>query len=523
MKKIVIVGGGTSGWMTANIFAHSLKSHNFDITLIESPDIATIGVGEGSTPALKVFFDRLGISENEWMPQCNATYKCGITFSDWSTKPGFESYFHPFASSIDAQTEKAFKDNCQTYLTGYEVEVNPNRFFLASHLAQHSLAPIPNYNFPFDVSYGYHFDALLLGKFLRKKAVERGVKHVVSTVEHVGQGKNGHVDFVFTGEHKKYFADLFVDCSGFSSLLSQTTLKTRFLSYQNSLFNDAAVALPSPITDEIPSQTISTALRFGWAWKIPLRNRFGNGYVYSSAYCSADEAELELRRHLNLVDSEVEARHLKMRVGRVTESWNKNVLAVGLSQGFIEPLEATALLLIQQTASLFAHLFIEGQYTDKFRKQFNDTINQQFDRTKDYIYTHYQTNSRYDSDYWKDNRENKSVMGDSLAKIYECWVRGNDLEKEILHQNIQNYYPVSSWYCILAGSGMLPNSHLLKKALPKQDAFKSREVEQFIYRCAINFRDHREVLESGCDAKSLALEQMFKRPPPHSVQQSSMG
>lgn len=496
-KRILIVGGGTSGWMTANILAYAFQHHPFHITVVESPDIPIIGVGEGSTPALKVFFDGLGISEREWMPQCNATYKCGITFKDWSRKPGYQSYFHPFASSIDLQGLAAFKHNVQACLHGVDVDVTPDHFFLSARLAAENLAPIANYNFPFELNYGYHFDAQNLGKFLREKAIARGVNHLIGTVEQVRQKSNGEIDYLVTKEQQTLVADFFVDCSGFRSILSQKALNTPYTSYKNALFNDAAVALPTAMGEVIPSQTLSTALRFGWAWQIPLRDRFGNGYVYSSTYCGADEAETELRRHLNLLDSDVEARHIKMKVGRVDKSWHKNVLAVGLAQGFIEPLEATALLLNQQTVSLFAHYFIQGKFTDQYAEPFNLAINEQFDRTKDYIYTHYQTNSRDDTAYWRDNSDNKSVMTESVSRIYRCWVSGENLEQEILQQEIERFYPVSSWYCILAGMGILPSRHQLKPAPADKDAYLKDNVSEFITRCAANFRDHRALLACG--------------------------
>lgn len=499
-KHIVIVGGGTSGWMSANILAYAFQHHPFDITLIESSEIPTIGVGEGSTPALKVFFDGLGIAESEWMPACDATYKCGITFANWSVKKGFHRYFHPFASTLDGRTLGRFINNCQARLKGKPVPVLPNHFFLGALLAEKQLAPIPSYNFPFDVSYGYHFDAGLLGKFLRDKALQRGVRHVMGTVSQVIQGERGDINAVVTDDGQKYSADLYVDCSGFRSLLSQSTLKTPYVSYANALFNDSAVAMPSEQGERIASETVSTAMSFGWAWKIPLRSRIGNGYVYSSKYCTADQAEFELRQHLGLLDSDVSARHLKMKVGRVEKSWHKNVLAVGLSQGFIEPLEATALLLIQQTVSLFAHYYIQGGFSDQHFDVFNQSINEQFDRTKDYIFTHYQTNSRTDTAYWIDSRENKEVMSESLRRLYHCWGTGGDLENEIRQQKIERFYPVSSWYCILSGMGIYPA--VTEADGTAMSAENISGVTDYIQRCALNFRDHREVLESSPSSAS---------------------
>src|SRR5216110_1550662 len=177
VRSIVIVGGGTAGWMTALILARSLSESGVQITLLESPIVGIIGVGEGSTPWLRGFFDALGIEESEWMPACHATYKCGITFDGWSTKPGFESYFHPFASMLDNLTMTQFVHNSQARLNGADVYAHPNRFFISSYLAHNKLAPKPQRTFPFDVWYGYHFDSVLLGQYLLKKALQRGVKY----------------------------------------------------------------------------------------------------------------------------------------------------------------------------------------------------------------------------------------------------------------------------------------------------------------------------------------------------------
>src|SRR6185437_11585049 len=187
-----------------------------------------------------------------------------------------------------------------------------------------------------------------------------GVRYRPCHVTHATLDEKGAIASVSTRDGETIRADMFVDCSGFGGLLIQQALATPFVSYADVLFNDAAVALPSPIEGAIPCETVSTALRNGWAWKIPLTNRYGNGYVYSSRFCTADEAERELRQHLGLLDSDTPARHLKMRCGRVAQHWNRNCLANGLSQGFIEPLEATALLFIQRTAMRFAQALQQG-------------------------------------------------------------------------------------------------------------------------------------------------------------------
>ncbi len=200
VRSVVIIGGGTAGWMTAMILANALIKKGVEISVLESPTVDIIGVGEGSTPWLRGFFDSLDIEESEWMPACNATYKCGIAFDKWSTKPGFERYFHPFASMLDNLTMTQFVHNARARVNGADVHAHPNRFFIASRLADEHMAPIPANSFPFDVWYGYHFDAVLLGKFLHKKALERGVKYRSCHVTHANLDDRGDIASVSTRE-----------------------------------------------------------------------------------------------------------------------------------------------------------------------------------------------------------------------------------------------------------------------------------------------------------------------------------
>jgi hypothetical protein len=493
IRKIAIVGGGTAGWMAAMILAHKLGPRGVEISVLESPTVPIIGVGEGSTPWLRGFFDMLGIEESEWMPQCNATYKCGISFRNWSTRPGFESYFHPFASMLDNLTLTQFVHNAQARMNGYDVEAHPDKFFISSYLAKNRMAPKPSRNFPFDVWYGYHFDAVLVGQFLHRKAVERGVKYVSCHVMNVNLRENGDIKSVTTKEAGEVEADFFLDCTGFAGLLIQKALATPFVSFSDNLFNDSAVAMPTPIGDKMASHTVSDAMRHGWCWEIPLTNRYGNGYVYSSAFCSADEAERELRERLGLLDSPEEARHLKMRIGRVTKHWNRNCLAVGLSQGFIEPLEATALLFIQRTVQQFVDALEEGDMGEAVRDRFNDKVNQHFEGTRDYIVTHYKTNTRKDTDYWRANAENTKIS-DALLELYAIWMSGKSIAPEVGSQRLGKGYPIFSWFCIFAGMGIFPEKERLRKPDGRGPSYNMAEIDNLLQRSLLNFRGQRETL-----------------------------
>jgi len=494
VRRILIVGGGTAGWMTALIFARNLIPKGVEITLLESPTVPTIGVGEGSTPLLRDFFDRLGIEESEWMPACHATYKCGITFQGWSTKPGFERYFHPFPSMVDIMTLTQFVHNAEARLRGANLYAHPDRFFLAARLAAERRAPKSHASFPFDVLHAYHFDATLLGQFLHKQALERGVRYKSCHVTHATLAPDGTIASVSTREGETLTADLYVDCTGFAGLLLQKTLGVPFVSFADNLFNDAAVAMPSPIEEHIPSETVSTALKHGWVWKIPLTDRYGNGYVYSTRFCTPDAAETELRQHLGLLDSTVEARHIKMKVGRVARPWHANCLAIGLAQSFVEPLEATALTVVQYMAQTFAGLLERGELTEDARVQFNARTNGNVDGIRDYIVTHYKTNSRTDTEYWRTNAANIN-LSDNLRKIYSLWRAGKSIAPGIRAQQFGQGYPVMSWYAILSGMGMFPSPNSLRPPAAQEARYNLAEVDELMNRCVGNYFHHREALE----------------------------
>ncbi len=493
VRRVVIVGGGTAGWMTALILGRSLLPRGAQITLVESPSVAPIGVGEGSTPWLRGFFDSLGIEEAEWMPACHATYKCGITFDGWSTRPGFASYFHPFASMLDNLTLPQFIHNADARIAGADVHAHPDRFFIATRLAARHRAPKPAPEFPFDIWHGYHFDAGLLGEFLKRKAIERGVRHLLRHVTGATLGPAGDIATLELRDEPPLTADLYVDCTGFAGLLIDRALHTPFVSFADNLYNDAAVALPTPIEGPLPSETVSTALRHGWAWRIPLTSRFGNGYVYSTQSCTPDEAERELRARLGLLDADVPARHLRMRIGRVAQHWHRNCLAVGLAQGFIEPLEATALLFIQQTASWFAELLDRDDLGEAARAAFNRRVNEHFEGTRDYIVTHYKTNSRGDTEYWRANAANRN-LSDALKQLYTLWMNGRSIAPAVRQQALGKGYPVFSWYALMAGMGVFPEPRDLRPPTAEQGRYNVADIDDLLERSVVHYPDHRALL-----------------------------
>jgi tryptophan 6-halogenase len=271
----------------------------------------------------------------------------------------------------------------------------------------------------------------------------------------------------------------------------QAALGEPFVSFASNLFNDSAIAMPTPNDPgAIRCETRATAREAGWVWKIPLTNRTGNGYVYASAFKSADEAETELRAHLGLIDSDIAARHLKMNVGQVRRSWVKNCLAVGLAQGFIEPLEATALHIVQATVEGF----LDAYDADKGADAFNTDIAARYEGIRDYIVAHYRVNQRTDTDYWRANAANQH-LSESLKAIMTCWFTGADLVQEIHDQGIAQYYAPLSWHCLLGGYGNYPEQARLKPPEDDLPLFDMARIDAFIGGCAKNFRSHDVVLE----------------------------
>ncbi|MGY2736254.1 tryptophan halogenase family protein [Sphingomonas sp. UYP23] len=491
---IVILGGGTAGWIAACLIAH--RWPNARVTLVESPEIGIVGVGEGSTPQLKAFFDQLGIAEAEWMPACDATYKLGIGFDGWSDRQGFERYFHPFPTALNSHTTSAFFYNTRARRTGRDVAAHPDQFLLPARLAAAGCAPQPAESFPFEVSYGYHFDAYKVGAFLGRHAVAKlCVTHLQHRVEGVERRADGGIAALLCGGGERIAGDVFLDSSGFRSLVFEGTLGVPFVGYGDSLFNDSAVVMPTPRDAAAPvaSQTRATALSAGWVWGIPLTSRTGNGYVYSGHHLSRDQAEAELRAYLDVGD-EGTARHLSMRVGRVAESWSHNALAVGLAQGFLEPLEATALHIVIATVEAFLDAVDADGFTPEARAPFNARIAARYDGVRDYIVAHYRLNQRQvdPHGYWAAARAIEP--SDTLKCVMSAWFTGADLAVEVEQRDIARYYNAISWHCLFAGYGTFPEDARLVPPGPDIERIDMAKIDDFLRRCALNFRPHTDHL-----------------------------
>ncbi|MEV0260319.1 tryptophan halogenase family protein [Streptomyces sp. NPDC050617] len=440
LSSVVIVGGGTSGWMTAAYLRAALGG-NISVTLVESDRIKTIGVGEATFSTVRHYFDYLGLTENEWMPRCNATYKLGIRFENWRAEGHY--FYHPFerlrvvdgfpltdwwlhSGPGDRFDQDVFlmsaicdAERSPRYLNGRLFEQDyvektagdgavPERTSLSEQDTQ----------FP----YAYQFDASLLADFLAEYATARGARHVVDDVLEVVRDDRGWISHITTQEHGEIAGDLFVDCTGFRGMLLNEALGEPFISYQDTLPNDRAVALRVPVDMErrgLRPCTTATAQDAGWIWTIPLYGRIGTGYVYASDYCSPEEAERTLREFAGPEAAELEANHIRMRVGRSRDSWVNNCVAIGLSSGFVEPLESTGIFFIQQGVEELVKHFPDARWDPGLRDSYNRVVADSKDGVREFLALHYRAAARADNAYWRDAKTRP--VPDGLAERLEGW------------------------------------------------------------------------------------------------------
>ena len=492
-KKILIVGGGSAGWMTAALMAKTLGDR-FAIELVESSAIGTIGVGEGSTPKIAALFAALGVDEAEWMPACNATYKNGIRFKGWSSREGFESFFHGFYSHFDRDHMKALRFNSVLRRARIDVHAHPDLFLYNSYLADRHLAPTTPETFPFDVQYAFHFDAGLLGDFLKTWSMARGVTWRDCRIAGCEMDEAGEIAALLSDQGERLESDLFIDCSGFSALLIEKEMGAQHLSASEILFNDAAVAIRSPALENPPPMTTATTMPSGWAWHIPLQSRTGNGYVYSSRYGDSESAESELRAAMGDAWQEGDALHLKMRLGRVDRAWIGNCVAIGLSQGFLEPLEATGLALTQYNITRLMYYLTEHGSSQEARDGFNREVGDAFDGTRDFIAMHYLTATRNDTPYWRDVRANQAAISGDLAAVFKAWRTGGDFDTILRERRMTDYFSLHSWYYVMCGKGMYPDGPTKPPTPDMLRKVPTDTIADFLQRCALNHHSHAEQL-----------------------------
>lgn len=424
VNNIVIIGGGTAGWLAANHLAVELRAEtDITITVIESPEIGIIGVGEGTVPHIKKSLMKFGISEAELLATCDATFKKGIKFSNWmnpSVANPNNSYYHPFTSPFPGGIDVTAR-----YLSNPQ-HMNFAEVTEVAALADAMKAPKKVSSAPYEgvVNYAYHFNAVKFGKLLSKNARERlNVKHLSATIVDAKLNEQGEIAYLITkeGEHLHY--DFYVDCSGFHSLLLGKLLNVPFVNKSNQLLTDSALAVQLPTDDkvDIAPYTLATAHSAGWIWDIPLTNRRGIGFVYSSAHMSEEAAVENMSRYLQLDVDQFSPRKIPMRMGYREKFWCKNVVALGLAQGFVEPLEATSIFVTDFTAELFARNFcVERESMSIAANYCNKVANYAWERVIDFVQMHYCISDRRDSEFWRINTE-ETPRSDVLAERLEMW------------------------------------------------------------------------------------------------------
>ena len=429
INKIVILGGGAAGWLTANHLAISLdlKSNpDVEVTLIESPKIPTVGVGEGTVPMMRETLAYFGISETEFFRQCDATFKQSIKFVDWVNNPEkspgqFYHHLFDYPSINEFDTVPYWLTQDISERQRFAQCMSPQELVCEHGLAPKSITH-PEYQGYF--AYAYHLDAFKFSELLAQNAKRLGVNFLQAEIVSVNQSLDGVIESLSTDSHNEIEADLFVDCSGFSSFLLGKHLDIKFVDKSDVLFVNNAIAMQVPYLDEnapIASQTIATAKSAGWIWDIGLSTRRGVGYVYSSNYTSHDEAEKVLRSYVGKQAESLSCRRIPMQIGHREVFWHKNCVAIGLAQGFVEPLEATGLLLFDATARMLSELMPANKsQIERSAKLFNKRALQSWEKVIDFIKLHYFLSKRDDSHFWIDNRRESSVPSSLLEKL-EIW------------------------------------------------------------------------------------------------------
>jgi tryptophan halogenase len=497
--NVIIVGGGTAGWMTAAALAKLLPSR-CDVHLVESEAIGIVGVGEATLPHIRAFNERLGIDEAEFMAATRATFKLGIEFRNWARKG--DSYIHPFGTFGRGAGEVDFHH----YWVRLREEGVPvpeiEDFSMAVAMARKNRFDLPDPD-PGSIAstfgYAYQFDATLFAPFLRRLAEGLGAKRtegrIVSVERH---GESGDIAAVVLESGERIEGHLFVDCSGFISLLMGRTLGEPFQDWTHWLPCDRAVAMPCRTETPLAPYTSAIAMDAGWRWRIPLQHRTGNGYVYSSAFISDDEARAAL---VAAVEGEplAEPRLLKFKAGRRERSWVKNCIAVGLSSGFLEPLESTSIYLIQAAITGLVELFPEREISPVDRDEFNRLIDLEYDRIRDFLILHYHATERADTPFWDYVRT--MDVPDTLEEKIELFRRRGRIVKYR-----EGVFLDASWIAVYVGQRILPQGYDPRAAIPPADAVargmdKLRaEIGAHVARMA----DHRAHIEGYCPMKSAA-------------------
>ncbi len=492
LHHVVVFGGGTAGWMSAAALSR-FSAGRFGITLVESAEIGIIGVGEATIPTIHWFNQLVGVDLPELFRATKATFKLGVEFVDWG-RAG-EKYFHPFgrfgAPGDDVPWHHRWARDWLAQGAQPDARFNVEQYALATQLARSNRIALPKSD-PRSplcmLGYAYHFDASLYAQYLRQLSERRGVKRVEGRVVKVERGENGDVTALVTESGTRIEGDLFLDCSGLRAAVIGKELGAGFEDWGNYLPCDRAVAAPCALTSPPEPFTRSTARAAGWQWRIPLQHRMGNGLVYSSHFLSDDEASTFLMSHLDGEALDSTPRLIRFMAGRRSQSWVRNVVAVGLSGGFLEPLESTSIHLIQSAVAKLLSLFPTRSSMPDVASQFNRLMKAEYENVRDFLILHYHSNRRTEP-MWQHcaNMEVPETLRHRV-RLFE--------ESARLALDPEELFREASWFAVLVGQGHLPRdvNPLLESDTHEHNRAQLDQIRKTIESEAQRHPSHEQIL-----------------------------
>lgn len=487
IANVVIVGGGTAGWMTAAALSKFLNMDQCNVTLIESDQISTIGVGEATLPHLRFFNQTLGIDEGEFMRETNATYKIGIEFSGWGNKDS--AYIHPFGDYGFPINDLPFHQFWNALrLNGYRYPIDD--FSLPVLAAYDGKFDYPSQNqrsMLSTFSYAFHLDASLYAQYLRKFSEKNGVQRTEGKITQVIKADNGDIQSVALESGVTVHGDLFIDCSGARALLLGQALNVEYKSWDHWLPCDRAIAIPTENATAPLPYTKAMATEAGWQWRIPLQHRTGNGHVYSSAFISDDAACDSLINNI-VGKAKADPFFIKFNVGHREKTWSHNCIAIGLSAGFLEPLESTGIHLIQTAITKLLELFPTKNIKPSTRDEFNRVMTMKYNSVRDFLILHYHATNRTDTEFW--NHCRTMAIPDELQ-------HSMDLFKSRGHISYQegNLFLEPSWVAVYLGQGIQPHS-----IDPRIKGYPLADVEQHFEGLRKMTREAADIMPMHADA-----------------------
>jgi tryptophan halogenase len=500
LRKIVIVGGGTAGWMAAATLSRLLEGRQIQITLVESAAIGTVGVGEATIPQITLFNRLLGIDENEFVSATQATFKLGIEFVDWTRKG--HRYFHPFGSyGADMDGIPFHHFWLQQHQNGY---ATPLADFclqdLAARQARFMRPDKQQRNSPLGhIAYAFQFDASLYAKYLRNYAQSRGVQRIEGRVENVSlNNTSGDVESLTLDNTNDIRGDFFVDCSGFRGLLIEKTLHSGYDDWSEYLPCNRAVAVPSENVGDPDPFTRSTARDAGWQWRIPLQHRTGNGHVYCSEFTSEDAATSTLLDNLEGAALR-DPIHLRFTTGLRREVWKRNVVALGLAAGFLEPLESTSIHLIQTGLARLMTLFPSRRIAPADREEYNRATRAEYEYVRDFLVLHYRQTERDDTAFWRHCQT--LPVTEHLQRKLDLYAANGRIVRER-----DELFTETSWLAVMHGQGMEPvGHHPLVSALGSEEVHaRLEQLRDIVARSAQTMPSHQAFIARHCAASEVA-------------------